>query len=778
MTRHRLKVAGIVGVIAAFSLPGVTAQSASADAFGEIGQAGSFGTASGQFSFPTDLAVDPADNSVYVLDEPEGTQPGVGPSHFRIQKFSASLGKPTASALIETPTDAKGHHSTVDGIAVDSSLHRLYVLKAIRTPLGETSGYAYVGSEIDAYSTTPTGETLPLASGVPAGVFYTFPAPPTEESKIPAGSLGTPDGLAVDPSTHDLIVLGKNASFRTVVQRIATTEPYSSGTLHETLEDTSNSLTAMGAANGVAVGPTGSIYLVTSNVPAGAGSSRRGIVKLTGSFATPTITVVHEDTSESPRLTGGSGSFGARDQGAQIAVSSDRSLVYAAQAKKLEEPFEEPKEPGNYEIRGMSTADGSQQILLGGGTSTCSITSASNAIAAGSNGVVYSLDEGNIEEGGGHTSFGFHLIEFGPGGSGCPEPAASFKMNGDAASPTVTVQRGQMVTFDASGSTLHGEKPVEVDWDLDGSGKYATKVTGNPANLTTSLRYLKPGTYTIGLKIVLEKNGNFGNPAPVTRTLHVEPSVPTAHFEASQAEPAAGETVTFNASESVDPEGGPEGEPTHKLKSYHWNFGDGTPETTTTTPEVSHAFANPNPESRSVTVELTVTSEEEQQSAPTTQMLSVKGTPAQKEPEHTVPPVEKQPLVTPIVVFDRSPTELDPKVVAGAGQVELTVTCPAAKVSCGGAAQLDATPKATGAAKKKKGKKPSPVMLGRVSFSLSSGQRQVLTVHLSSSGLALLKHEKTLKAQLILTAHDSFGDQKTDKLMVTLHAPTKKAPKK
>src|SRR5580693_3672238 len=66
-------------------------QSAHAEAFGEIGQVGEFGPGIGQFTYPTDLAVDPKNNDVYVLDEPKGERPGVGPESFRIQMFKPPL---------------------------------------------------------------------------------------------------------------------------------------------------------------------------------------------------------------------------------------------------------------------------------------------------------------------------------------------------------------------------------------------------------------------------------------------------------------------------------------------------------------------------------------------------------------------------------------------------------------------------------------------------------------------------------------------------------------
>jgi hypothetical protein len=103
--------------------------------------------------------------------------------------------------------------------------------------------------------------------------------------------------------------------------------------------------------------------------------------------------------------------------------------------------------------------------------------------------------------------------------------------------------------------------------------------------------------------------------------------------------------------------------------------------------------------------------------------------------------------------------------------VKLTVACPISKISCAGTVALKATPKAKSS--KHKGAKVRPVTLGGGTFALVSGKSETLTVHLSAAGLALLKREKTVKAEIVVAAHDSFGDPKTITLTVTLHAPKK-----
>jgi PKD repeat protein len=75
--------------------------------------------------------------------------------------------------------------------------------------------------------------------------------------------------------------------------------------------------------------------------------------------------------------------------------------------------------------------------------------------------------------------------------------------------------------------------------------------------------------------------------APACEKLPAAPNIPpTASFIFNPVSPInAGETpVSFNASGSRDSDG--------TIASYDWNWGDGTPEQSTTSPTIVHVFAD------------------------------------------------------------------------------------------------------------------------------------------------------------------------------------------
>ncbi len=164
---------------------------------------------------------------------------------------------------------------------------------------------------------------------------------------------------------------------------------------------------------------------------------------------------------------------------------------------------------------------------------------------------------------------------------------------------------GVPVAFDASGSTDPDGTIVSYGWDFGDAS------TGTGA--TASHAYAGPGTYRVTLTVV-DNESYAGNATTdvVVRSPPV-PQPPVASFTATPSRVNSGDSVMFDASASVDPDG--------FIVRYAWDFGDGT-NATSILPGTSHAYAAPGP----FTVTLAVT-DNESYSANTTRTVRVNAAP-------------------------------------------------------------------------------------------------------------------------------------------------------
>jgi PKD repeat protein len=140
-------------------------------------------------------------------------------------------------------------------------------------------------------------------------------------------------------------------------------------------------------------------------------------------------------------------------------------------------------------------------------------------------------------------------------------PTASFTVSPNPA-PT-----GTTVSFNGSGSSDPDGTIAKYEWDLDGNGTYETS-TGTTSSASRS--YAAVATLTIGLRIT-DSNGAT---ATTTRTLSVTNRAPTASFTATPNPALTGQTVSYSAAGSSDPDG--------TIGKYEWDLdGNGSYETNT-----------------------------------------------------------------------------------------------------------------------------------------------------------------------------------------------------
>lgn len=580
MTFRRASTKSLAGLalaalFACAALLATVAAPAGAAVPGEIRSFGTPGTGAGQFFLPQAVGVDQSDESIFVVDFNSSFS-------FRLRKFS-STGEELGEA--EIPAEVGGAAQKLEGVAVDSTNHLLYLLGV--EPEGSVEA-----KRIYVFSTTPTAGKLEP------------PSPGSGVLTAPSGVkvVDNPVGIEVDSSSGGLVLAGHDPAGHVVVQKVSAAGVAGARFTDSATPSIPEESTAPGQSHarltGLAVAPDGAVFLSTATFV----SPEFHLYELPPTLASAAIVpgVEAATAGESWKQTASVAPQAGEtfSQGSQLAISPDGKTLYFAQSLEPKQNNEE----GNYVIRGYSLEDERTSVVFGGGDTTCRIKTLSPAVAPlGDNGVVVA-DHGPPEE---PQPFGAKIIEFGPGGSGCPVPATSVSVNGSSASPA-TVAKGTNVTLAASSTELHGATPTELLWEVSGPEPFTTPVVGTPADLSISHKFLKTGAYTVHLAMTVSGGIGVDPESPPDKTLIVEGVPPTALFNPSSANPAIGAAVSFDAAESFDPAGSSTGEQTFALANYHWDFGDGTAPVDTLQPVVSHAFATGGTK----TVTLTVTNVE------------------------------------------------------------------------------------------------------------------------------------------------------------------------
>jgi PKD repeat protein len=786
----------------------------------------------GTFLNPVGFAVDTHDltaggdgTAIYVLDRvsdyAEATsQPG---TEWRLQKLSdtdAPLGS-TEFYLPKTPSGLRVPVGAL-GLAIDDTTGRIYTLiygtanAENETPILE---------EIVGWSTTPVSGKLvaPGASGsYPAlpsdsvstpAAGYSAPGRLSTASQLASASLYDPQGLALDVTGgQDDLAIEANAAQGeeplgpTVVQQVSTITGATASRW------TSTSLTGLANASaadanafaaGISTNPDGSLDVLLSTA---LGQADRDVVKLPADLSGPTVLDSSEvtDPADSWSKSLAANYAGARRSTSNSPASADSVALSNGldasdywlgggvgywnlaenEGVRLVSPeanglLSNPASPVTsiFDTLGNSTAGGACNITDGG------VENGANnlALAAGANGAVWVLTAGRDASRGDEPAnlTGRQLIEFAPSaGTACVGPTGTFTVANStsgsqpqAASTTdpLTVPVGATVEFDAStigyptSESLSQGAIYSYEWDPTGAGYSLHSYTEELRPPTTaSFAYTTPGVYTVKLKLL----GDFGEYDQTGTVVVQTGSSPVAAFTAPSTA-QSGQAVTFDASGSQPASGA-------HIAAYHWNFGDGQTDDTQTSSE-GHAYGSPG----TYTATLTVRDNDNRQSAPVTQQITVSsptqggggggGTGTTSTGTSTAPPPAQA---------DRSSTRITPKLAAAGTGVKVTVACPVTKLSCAGTLQVKTAAAVAAsvakATKQGKAKRKSVLVLGQTSFSLAGGRSETLTIRLSSKGLALLKKSKRLKVVVLVSAHDSFGDPGSVTVGLTLSEPSKK----
>jgi PKD repeat protein len=778
--------------------------------YGDLGKPfGEKGKQKGQFTITSDvhaLGVDPTDNSVYVGDEPkEGNESA---AEYRIQKFSSS-GKFIASASFKVePVGPEGGYPVgLEGIAVDPTAPgggRVYalviyereeeagpkLLKEIEkhTGMPRIDGEEAAAGILYAFSTTPSGEQLVPAKNekgeeFPGGVFAseaTLDAQSEVTHNPAASALLEPSGIAVDPTDHDVIILGQEDQGQEV-RLTAAQRVNPDGTLgprwvdvHGCFEGEEESPLCFSEGEGEEVQPgepTSPVVTQTGHVLVDLPQSE--IWEVPSDFASQAVPepVLRFPAKPLQTLLSFPGGLEPTEGGSLSYVheaSEGASEGRLYQMGELEPgTVLEPLFPAVLSFK-LSEAGGALQATEIGFTggqnkkqhSTCAISALSQPFLAGGEGqavYVFDPDVGNAEE-----IAKPHMDVYGPGGSGCltdsvepPVATAKGTVVGTAGNPADVNEAVTLSSKLALGNAL------SVNWDF---GDGTTKEVSADQFQTTSVEhaFTAPGTYTVKETVHTD---DLAEPTLSTQAMVVVTAAkPTAQFAAS-ANPTAGSPVKFTST-SADPNKSP-------LVQYVWKFGDGQEETTKTG-TVEHTYAAAG----KYTVSLQVTDELGLSGSASKELPVAEAAPPPPPPPTTTTTNTPPPTTNTQTTTTSGPTKVPPPAehspeaklastslsVTAAGVFTVKISCPAGDTNCSGAITLT-TLGAVGA-----GKKKAVLTLASGSFTIAGGASKSLTLHLSAKARVLLAGSHVLHAKSTIVARDPSGGSSTTAATVTLKA--------
>ncbi|HEY7932419.1 MAG TPA: PKD domain-containing protein, partial [Solirubrobacteraceae bacterium] len=482
-----------------------TSVAAGAESYGELGHFGSAGIGHGQFKLPREthayaFGVDPTDNTVYVGDEPTAGE-------YRIQKLSAT-GQFVASVLFKPSNPA-----SIEGIAVDPEKERVYVLAvAYRGSLASVDPEKRAAGTLYAFKTKASGEALESAvNGVSNEAKEGVLANPTTletESEAQGHALLEPSGIAVDPTTHDVIVMGQEdqgekggvPQLRVALERVA-----ENGTLGHRYVDTTDCFGGQGSAeceeggtnnkepSSPAVSQAGRVYVETFDeiweIPPDFTSAQSPKVFVQFN---PLMEELVEFPGSPPAAAGGGLSL------APEGASGGTIYTYAHITQEKEGKLLS-KYPGALAIKytenaGVSAGTelgwtGGQSVATGGGKCTIDFHE-SPSLAAGKEHDLFVFDPGPATAKHGAAP---HVIEFGPGGTGCPTASASVPSASVQGQDVTEVPAGTKVTFS---STLEQANALSVEWNF-GDGEAETVSTDEFQTTKVAHKYTLGGEHTI-----------------------------------------------------------------------------------------------------------------------------------------------------------------------------------------------------------------------------------------------------------------------------------------
>jgi hypothetical protein len=287
-------------------LVGATLASASAWAgYGEVSRfngKGTGGTAGKAFNLSEEthaFGVDQTDGSVYVGDERGGEES----EKYRIQKYS-NTGAFAGEALLEQseaslPSGIEGL-SGIEGVAIDHQEGVFYVLVDYhRDDTDAVDPNKEVAGALLAFNTTPAGGKLVPAAGTKeegnlVGVLASGAAL-SANSETQGQALIEPAGIALDPSTHDVVILGRSDEGSVSGEHEALARISKSGAV-DTRYVSPTPLEELGGGDSPVVSQSGRVFFEEYGVGLGAGGRIMAIPASFSGAPAPVFSFVQPET--------------------------------------------------------------------------------------------------------------------------------------------------------------------------------------------------------------------------------------------------------------------------------------------------------------------------------------------------------------------------------------------------------------------------------------------------------------------------------------------------
>jgi hypothetical protein len=771
------------------------------------------------------IGVDPKEgNAVFVLDEPKEPEEkwlnskeeqDTVTRHVRIQKFNPATKavEATREFTVTSPPNEAESLEEIEGeefsnIAIDAETGVLYVLSEERRKYNSNKDHeAPVATTLYAFNTKELGYAPHTTEGVLAD------ATALQAESTSGAALIEPRGIAVDPTTHEVIIVAHEDSKgereddvakswdHFVLQRVS-----AEGKLGQRYIDEKNYFKESRVPEEFPTSPvvTSSGHVLVrfgteglTEVPADFEAATKAKTEPTALYTEPQ-NVVPVEESEVENEAGGALSLSPEGD-----LFEPSSVVNEAEVLKA-------KDNGlNWGIA-KRTAEGSLLGWSGGqsaliseelakvdktpNTDECVLQPDTNKepemdVAAGTGGDVFVLSPEFLEAEENFVTT-MAVIELGPGGKGCPTASGSTVTVSEDGIPLgagETIEAGTSVQLSA---TVAQADALEAEWLIEDTANHeVTKETPKPLEFETAesglklllqqpilnFKFTTAGQYVVTAKVHTDDLGSEQVEAKST-AITVEAKAGTPAAPKVTRQPAnVSVTEPAKATFSAEASGSPKPKVQWQVATEKGKWTDVAGATTDTLAIESTKVAESGHEYRAV---FTNTGGEATSNPAT---LTV------KEKESTPPPPPKEEVTTsttsttPIVIVLPNVTTKAAAVpdavvastsvtVSSSGALAIKVSCPSGETTCLGSVTLrtltavSASNAKAGAAKAKR----AILTLASGSFSVTGGGTQTIKLHLSSTARKLLAHSHTLRVRATILAHDPAGGKHTGVQVITL----------